>query len=186
MECAREVSLSGYEKGKSATIHKHNPFFQICFRKGVVWDLQEKLFDMHIRNELKNQKKVEVVVKPAAGKGKGKGKAQEKPKVVQALAEDLKASDFRGLQGHNDEAILEKLLRRVLSKELSMVEMNGEGKKYKDLKGTFNFFYKIANCKRLEDALGLYPKETAPEKLEVFLPILKDCISFIQPVEIET
>lgn len=175
LDCARECSLPGHELGKPSAIHKHNPFFQLCFRTGIIWDLQEEIFQAHMKKELKNQKKPES--EKLDLKGKGKGKAKDKTPHLVALADDLKASDFRCLQGLNDVNLQEKLLRRVLSKDLSLSEMALEGKKYKDLKLMCQLFVKSANCRDWDDAVAKYPKETSPELMENFLPVLKDVVS---------
>ncbi len=65
-ECAHSL-------GNRASLQKWDPLFEIAFRTGKVWEVQEEIFGMWNRLELKNQKKQVSPKKPKtlkAGKGK--------------------------------------------------------------------------------------------------------------------
>ncbi|KAL2609181.1 hypothetical protein R1flu_027754 [Riccia fluitans] len=52
MKCAKEILLEGHD-GDRRAIQRHNALFQCTFRDESLWNLQEMIFSMWMRQELK-------------------------------------------------------------------------------------------------------------------------------------
>lgn len=131
--CCEECSLE-YNIEVRDRMAKHDPTFQIAFRDGEIWDLQETIFQMWQRFETVGQ------VKPKSPKKlvPSKGKSKAKPKVLQVkplntLSGDINLNHFRALQGLQNKEHIKRLLRRVISKYISLESMYKEGEKLKKL-----------------------------------------------------
>ena len=55
-QCLLEVGIAGDESTKSEGLRKYNSWFQRAFRTGEVWDLQDKIFTMWERKEIKGHR----------------------------------------------------------------------------------------------------------------------------------
>ena len=86
-----------------------------------MWDLQEKIFSMWERKEVKGQRSKKGRIDPQVEiKSKSKGKSDL---VIKELAEDMKLLPWRSLQGIKDDRLLIPVLSRVVAKEFSLDEM---------------------------------------------------------------
>ena len=54
-QCLLEVGVAVEESTKLEGLRKYDAWFQLAFRTGEVWDLQDKIFNMWERNEVKGQ-----------------------------------------------------------------------------------------------------------------------------------
>jgi hypothetical protein len=109
---------------KSDGLRKYEPWFQLVFRYGIVWELQDEIFTMWESKEVKGQKVKKGKVDPQVEAKASKNKKQEF--IIEEAAEDIKLTPSRSLQGIKDET----LLVSVLSRELSLDDMVLEFSKY--------------------------------------------------------
>ncbi|KAL3699649.1 hypothetical protein R1sor_017671 [Riccia sorocarpa] len=115
--------------------------FQVAFRTGKLWDVQESIFRKFERKELKSMK--------AAGKGKKKDDGEMRP------------TWWRALQSVSDEMKLSILLR-VDAGELALDQMSAECEHCRTLDVIMKAFCHLTGCPNLEDAqatCGLYSFE---------------------------
>ena len=72
--CLNEVGIVTDDTTKSEGLRKYEPWFQLAFRDGNVWDLQDMIFTMWENKEVKGQKikkgKVDPHVDVKGSKGK--------------------------------------------------------------------------------------------------------------------
>ncbi len=180
-ECAQECALDGYVPGNRRTLQKHDPMFQIAFRDGVVWKLQDEIFDMWNNLELNGQKKSVSPRKPKPTKGKFKGQVvQVRP--LQKLAGDINMNHFRALQGIPSETVLVQCLERVKLKKISLETMADEAEKYKKLLKIKSLFMQVAGEKDWNKCREKYPKETLFSELEPFIDNMKEAVSILSTV----
>src|SRR5450759_1335106 len=66
-KCCEELDLP-HSRTKRDSLSKHDHLFQIAFRTGEIWDLQDKIFDMWLKFETIGQKKYISPVKPKNAK----------------------------------------------------------------------------------------------------------------------
>ena len=119
--CLNEVGIVTDESVKSEGLRKYEPWFQLAFRDGKVWDLQDIIFSMWENKEVKGQKVKKGKVDPQVDVKGSKGKKLDF--TIEEAAEDMKLTQWRALQGIKDETLLTSVLSRVISKELSLDEM---------------------------------------------------------------
>ena len=120
-QCLLEVGIAVDESTKSEGLRKYDSWFQLAFRTGEVWDLQDKIFSMWERKEVKGQRSKKGRIDPQVEmKSKTKGKSDL---VIEELAEDMKLLPWRSLQGIKDDRLLISVLSRVVAKEFSLDEM---------------------------------------------------------------
>ena len=120
-QCLNEVGIVIDDTVKSDGLRKYEPWFQLAFRDGAVWDLQDKIFTMWVNKEVKGQKVKKGKVDPQVEVKGAKGKKLDY--TIEEAAEDMKLTPWRSLQGIKDETLLVSVLSRVLAKELSLDEM---------------------------------------------------------------
>ena len=120
-QCLNEVGIVIDDTVKSDGLRKYEPWFQLAFRDGIVWDLQDKIFTMWEAKEVKGQKVKKGKVDPHVEVKGTKGKKTDY--TIEEAAEDMKLTPWRALQGIKDETLLVSVLSRVISKELSLDEM---------------------------------------------------------------
>jgi hypothetical protein len=176
--CGRECALDGHILGNRASLQKWDPLFQIAFRTGKVWDVQEEIFGMWNRFELKNQKKQISPKKPKVLKvGKGKTQATHRWPLLK-LAGELQLSNWRGLQGISNEAVILGILGRVKRKVISLEEMNQEATKYKKLVKIQQIFLQLSKQADWATCRRLFPKETDCKNLECFIGPMNEAVRF--------
>ena len=120
-QCLNEVGIVIDETVRSDGLRKYEPWFQLAFRDGSVWDLQDRIFTLWENKEVKGQKVKKGKVDPQVEVKGAKGKKIDY--IIEEAAEDMKLTPWRALQGIKDETLLISVLSRVLSKELSLDEM---------------------------------------------------------------
>ena len=106
---------------KSDGIRKYESWFQLAFRNGEVWDLQDQIFTMWENKEVKGQRQKKSKVDPQL-----ELKSTTTKKIdltIEEAADDMKLSLWRAMQGIKDEQLLVSVLSRVVAKELSLEEM---------------------------------------------------------------
>ena len=120
-QCLNEVGIVIDDTVKSDGLRKYEPWFQLAFRDGSVWELQDKIFTLWENKEVKGQKAKKGKVDPQVEVKGIKGKKIDY--TIEEAAEDMKLTPWRALQGIKDETLLVSVLSRVISKELSLDEM---------------------------------------------------------------
>ena len=72
--CLNEVGIVTDDTTKSEGLRKYEPWFQLAFRDGNVWDLQDMIFTMWENKEVKGQKIKKGKVDPHVDVKDSKGK----------------------------------------------------------------------------------------------------------------
>ena len=106
---------------KSGGIRKYESWFQLAFRDGEVWDLQDQIFTMWENKEVKGQRQKKLKVDPQLELKSSDAKKIEL--TIEEAADDMKLSFWRAMQGIKDEQLLISVLSRIVAKELSLEEM---------------------------------------------------------------
>ena len=125
-QCLLEVGITVDESTKSEGLRKYDSWFQLAFRIGEVWDLQDRIFSMWEHKEIKGQKSKKAKLDPQV---EMKSKSRKSDLVIEELAEDMKLLPWRSLQGIKDDRLLISVLSRVAAKEFSLDEMVTEFQK---------------------------------------------------------
>jgi hypothetical protein len=167
-QCAKQCGLAGYVKGERRTLQKYDPLFQLSFRSGRVWDLQDKIFRMWERFEMLNQKKENSPRKPMK---------TSKHQTLTKLAGELNLSVWRSLQGFLGNVVLEQVLGRVASRTISLEEMAKELETLKLLDKTKLLFVQLANQPDWKTCRQLFPDFANYDRFRPFLDKLKPCVS---------
>jgi hypothetical protein len=163
--CCAELGLKVNLDNRDS-LSKYDPMFQIAFRTGEIWDLQDKIFTMWINFETLGQKKAVSPVK--------KGKQTSRPASVKKLSGELNLVQWRALQGINGEAQLARLLRRVVNRSLSLEGMAAEGDKIKKLAKVKRVFLQISGQTTWEKCREMFPEETEGKVLASWADRLAD------------
>src|SRR5450759_583580 len=124
--CCDELELK-YDPTKRDTLSKHDHMFQIAFRTGEIWDLQEKIFQMWLKFDTLGQKKQ---ASPVKLKGP-KSKPAKQTKVLKKVSRDLNVGYWRAMQGLPNNETIKRLLMRVVNRMISLEQMYHEGEKIK-------------------------------------------------------
>ena len=120
-QCLHEVGIVVDDVVKSNGIRKYESWFQLAFRDGVVWELQEQIFTMWENTEVKGQRQRKGKVDPQL---ELKSIAAKKIDLtIEEVVVDMKLTPWRSMQGIKDEQLLVSILSRVVAKELSLEEM---------------------------------------------------------------
>ena len=120
-QCLHEVGIVVDDAVKSDGIRKYESWFQLAFRDGVVWELQDQIFTMWENKEVKGQRQKKGKVDPQL---ELKSTAAKKIDLtIEEAADDMKLTPWRAMQGIKDEQLLVSVLSRVVAKELSLEEM---------------------------------------------------------------
>ncbi len=156
MKCCDELDLS-YDPNRRDSMAKYDHMFQIAFRTGEIWQLQEKIFDMWQKFEILGQKKAASPVKPKTLKGRP---AKPSQKSLKKTAGDLNLGHWRALQGLPNEDQMKRLLHRVVGKTLSLEGMYQDGEKIKKLVKVRNVFLQLSGQHDWKTCREMFPEET--------------------------
>ena len=121
-----EVGIVVTENTRSEGLSKYDSWFQLVFQSGEVWELQDRIFSMRERNEVKGQRSKKEKLDPLV---EMKLKSRKSDLIIEELPEDMKLLPWRSLQGIKDERLLVSILSRVVAKEFSLDEMVTEFQK---------------------------------------------------------
>ena len=120
-QCLHEVGIVVDDNVKSDGLRKYESWFQLAFRDGDVWDLQDQIFSMWESKEIKGQRQKKSRIDPQL---ELKSTAAKKIDLtIEEAADDMKLSHWRAMQGIKDEQLLISVLSRVVGKEISLEEM---------------------------------------------------------------
>ena len=127
-QCLHEVGIVIDDAVKSDGIRKYESWFQLAFRDGVVWELQDQIFTMWENKEVKGQRQRKGKVDPQM---ELKSTAAKKMDLtIEEAADDMKLTPWRSMhtpwrsmQGIKYEKLLVSVLSRLVAKELSLEEM---------------------------------------------------------------
>ena len=120
-QCLHEVGIVVDDAIMSDGIRKYESWFQLAFRNGEVWDLQDQIFTMWENKEVKGQRQKKSKVDPQLELKSTS--AKNIYLTIKETADDMKLSLWRAMQGIKDEHLLVSFLSRVVAKELSLEEM---------------------------------------------------------------
>ena len=119
-QCLREVGIVVDNAVKFDGIRKYESWFQLAFRDGVAWELQDHIFTIWENKEVKGQRHKQ-----------GKIDSQLELKLTAAkkidltfeeAMDDMKLMPWRAMQGIKDEQLLVSVLSRAVVKELILEE----------------------------------------------------------------
>ena len=126
-QCLLEVNIVVNESMRSKGLRKYDSWFQLAFRSGEVWELQDRIFSMWERKEVKGQRSKKVKLDSQV---EMKSKSRKSDFIIEELPEDMKLLPWWSLQGIKDERLLVFVLLWVAAKEFSLDEMVTEFHKY--------------------------------------------------------
>lgn len=168
--CCDELQLE-YNPQNRDSLSKHDPMFQIAFRTGELWDLQEKIFDMWQRFETVGQRKV---VSPPPKKSAKSKPPNKTAKTIKKVSGDLNLGHWRGLQGINNDDQVKRLLMRVVNRVLSLEQMFHEAEKIKKIVKVRNLFLQISGQLTWDACRKMFPDETDGLRLASWAEKLAD------------
>ena len=120
-QCLHEAGIVVDDNVKSDGLHMYESWFQLAFRDGEVWDLQDQFFLMWENKEVKGQRQKKCRVDPQL---ELKSTATKKIDLtIKEAVDDMKMSLWRAMKGIKDEQLLVSVLSRVVAKALSLEEM---------------------------------------------------------------
>jgi len=153
--CCDELELK-YDPTKRDTLSKHDHMFQIAFRTGEIWDLQERIFQMWLKFETLGQKKQASPTKPKGTKAKSAKPVRSLKKV----SGDLNLGNWRALQGLPNNEFVKRLLTRVVNRAISLEQMAAEGEKIKKVVKVKNVFLQLSGQPDWKSCREMFPEET--------------------------
>src|SRR5450759_2009585 len=153
---------------------KHDHLFQIAFRTGEIWELQDKNFDMWLKFETLGQKKVMSPTKPK--NLKGAATAQARP--LKKTSGDLNLGYWRALQGLQNNEAVKRLLLRVVNKMISLEQMFHEGEKIKKVVKVKNTFLQLSGQPDWKTCREMFPEETEGSNLAAWIDKLGKEVSY--------
>lgn len=159
--CCDELELF-YEIDKRDTLSRYDHMFQIAFRTGEIWDLQEKIFDMWQKFDTLGQKKQASPTKPKGPKAKP---ARQSAKTMKKVSGDLNIGHWRALQGLPSGDQVKRLLLRVVNRVISIEQMSHEADKIKKVVKVKNTFLQISGQKDWKTCREMFPDETQASTL---------------------
>ena len=93
-QCLLEVGIAVDESTRSEGLRKYDSWFQLDFRSGEVWEVQDRIFSMWERKEVKGQRskkaKLDLQVEM-------KSKSRKSDLIIEELPEDMKLLPWRSL-----------------------------------------------------------------------------------------
>ena len=120
-QCLHEVGILIDNAVKLEGIRNYESWFQLAFRDGVVWELNNQIFRMWENKEVKGQRQNNGQVDPQL---ELKSTAEKKIDLtIEEAADDMKLTPWRSMQVIKDEQLLLSVLSRIVVKELSLEEM---------------------------------------------------------------
>jgi len=122
--CGLQVQKKGsHGADQKPNIKPFDNFFQLAFRDGEIWEMQEHIFNLWEQGKLKGQKMLKA---PSISRG-GKAKADE---AIKPLLIDMKITSWRSMQGIRDTSLINHILARVKAENISLEEMGAEFERY--------------------------------------------------------
>ena len=113
-QCLLDVGIAVNESTRSEGLRKYDSWFQLAFRIGEVWDLQDKIFSMWEWKEVKGKRSKKAKLNPQV---EIKSKSRKCDLIIEEHPEDMKLLPWRSLQGIKDERLLILVLSRVVAQE---------------------------------------------------------------------
>ena len=174
MRCCDELELP-YNPDVRDTLCKYDHMFQIAFRVGEIWDLQNQIFDMWNRFEVLGQKKQASPVKP-----KGKKPVRPNVRALKKVSGDLNIGHWRALQGLPNLEAVKRLLTRVVNRVISLEQMYHEGEKMKKVVKVKNTFLQLSGQKEWRTCREMFPDETSATVLAAWTEKLAPEVSLLR------
>ena len=168
--CCDELNLP-YNREKRDSMAKYDHTFQIAFRHGEIWDLQERIFDMWTKFETLGQKKQ---VSPSKPRGV-KVKSTKTVKTIKKTSGNLNIGNWRALQGLPNQEQMKRLLLRVVNRAISLDQMFHEGEKIKKVLKVKNVFLQLSGQKDWKTCREMFPDETEGSVLAAWIDSLTPC-----------
>jgi hypothetical protein len=154
--CCDELDLA-YNPSSRDSLSKYDHMFQIAFRTGEIWDLQERIFDMWLKFETVGQKKQQ---SPAKQKGPKTKPVKQSTRTIKKVSGDINFGHWRALQGLPNLDQVKRLLTRVVKKVISLEKMAHEAEKIKKVVKVKNTFLQISGQKDWKTCREMFPEET--------------------------
>ncbi|KAH6555676.1 hypothetical protein KP509_1Z236600 [Ceratopteris richardii] len=170
-QCLIEVGIALDENRKSNALRKYDPWFQLAFRSGEIWDLQDKIFTMWENKEVKGQKQRKSRPDPQVDL---KGKGRKVDLSIEEACEDMKLTPWRALQGIKDDTLIISTLLRVISKELSLEEMVTELNNHKVYMKIQEVMMKRLGCFSWTEVQEDYPTTSSYKALSEYFILFRD------------
>src|SRR5450759_4364645 len=164
-KCCDELDLP-YSKQKRDTLSTHDHMFQIAFRTGEVWDLQDKNFDMWLKFATIGQKKYISPVKPKNAKSTA---TQQSARALKKTSGDLNLGHWRALQGLPSQDAVKRLLLRVVNRMISLEQMFHEGDKIKKVVKVKITFRQLSGQPDWKTCREMFPDETEGSNLAAWI-----------------
>ncbi len=176
-KCCDELQLQ-YDPKVRDSLSRWDGLFQLAFRTGEIWDLQDKIFTMWTKFEVLGQKK------PMSPSKTTKSKAPKvEKKTVKKTSGDLNMGHWRALQGLSNQDHVKRLLLRVVNRMISLEQMYQEGELLKKLIKTKNLFLQISGQPDWETCRRMFPEETDSKILNYWAEKLTDQVrKFVSPI----
>ena len=95
-----KVGIAVDESTRSEGLRKYDSWFQLAFRFREVWELQDHIFSMWEKKEVKGQRSKKTKLDPQV---EMKSKSRKSDLIIEELPEDMKLLPWRSLQGIKDE-----------------------------------------------------------------------------------
>lgn len=168
--CCDELQLE-YSEENCDSLLRYDPMFQIAFRCGEVWDLQDKIFSIWQKFEILGQKKR---TSPSVTKGPKSKPPKKGGKSLKKTSGDLNLGHWRALQGLTNLDHVKRLLRRVINIMISLEQMFQEGEKIKKIIKVKNLFLQISGQRDWETCRRMFPEETEAKILSSWVEKLAD------------
>lgn len=173
-KCCDELQLE-YNPEVRDTLSRWDGLFQLAFRTGEIWELQDKIFTMWQKYEVLGQKKP---VSPSKATKGPKSKPPKKGgKSLKKTSGDLNMGHWRALQGLSNQEHVKRLLLRVVNRMISLEQMFQEGEMLKKLIKTKNLFLQLSGQKDWETCREKFPEETDSKILHVWAEKLTDQVT---------
>ena len=87
------------ESTRSEELRKYDSWFQLAFRSGEVWELQDLIFSMWEQKEVKGQRSKKAKLDPQV---EMKSKSRKSDLIIDELLEDMNLLLWRSLKGIKD------------------------------------------------------------------------------------
>ena len=91
-QCLLEIGIAVDESTSSEGLRKYDLWFQLAFRYGEVWELQDRIFSMWERKEVKGQRSKKAKLDPQV---EMKSKSRKSDLIIEELLEDMKLLPWR-------------------------------------------------------------------------------------------
>lgn len=167
-EVCKKIGLRIEESKLADSLRWHDNLFQIAFRDGEIWDLQEKIFSKWERWEIKGQKEAY-----HEHPGSKRRRRNEPTNLLRNPECDsppgMPLLPWRALQGLTNKVTLKNILQQVADGQLSMKEMEEQGSNLKSLERMRTAFVDLSQSASWQHCAERFPPFITDHQLSAFL-----------------